>query len=58
MTDYEYGVIMSQLRGDAGCDGCPSPVCDNCPWQDAMDEVTRLYSHITGDVDFITLNKT
>ncbi len=55
MTDYEYGVIMSQLRGDAGCDGCPSPVCDKCPWQDAMDEVTRLYSHITGDVDFITL---
>ena len=56
MTDYEYGVIMNQLRYGAGCDGCPSPECLQCQWQDAMDEVTRLYSHITGDVDFITLH--
>lgn len=56
MTDYEYGVIINQLRGGAGCDGCPSPACESCPWQNAIDEVTKLYSHITGDVDFITLH--
>lgn len=56
MTDLEYGIIITQLRGGAGCDGCLSPECEKCPWQNAMDEVTKLYSHICGDVDFITLH--